>query len=254
MKQSLPDSQIEIKTDENDLVTLADKKTEMKISKQLQSDFKNVKIIGEEGMYFNKENENKIDNNYYWTIDPIDGTKNYINNNKNFCSMISLAFNKSPIAAFIFSPLEQTLTYAFKNHGSFCYNLKNQIKNKLIIKNKDNIYGTGGSKGIPDKHRERILKRLKSQTKRIFIGSAGIETLYLVSNQINFIFHGRVTPWDHSPVHLITKEAGGIVLMLRDATEYNLLSSGPILACRSTYHWKKIRDTILPLDDEYRIN
>ena len=86
---NLKDSQIEIKTDENDLVTLADKKTEIKISEQLQNDFRNVKIIGEEGMYSDKGNKNKIDNNYYWTIDPIDGTKNYVNNNKNFCSMIS---------------------------------------------------------------------------------------------------------------------------------------------------------------------
>ena len=44
------------------------------------------------------------------------------------------------------------------------------------------------------------MNNLRSNTVRLFIGSAGIETVMLAKNQIQFIFHGRVTPWDHSPV------------------------------------------------------
>ena len=250
---NLTTSQIEIKSEDNDFVTLADKNSEEYYTKILRNEFKFVSVIGEEESYINSFQFKEIDNNYHWAIDPIDGTKNYINSDKNFCSMISLILNRGPIASFIFFPLLETMTFAFKNYGTFNYNLKTKFLKKYFINKSFKYYGTGGTKGIPKVHRSRILEKLKFNTKRLFIGSAGIETQFLVNNKIDFIIHGRVTPWDHSPLYLIIKEAGGIVLMLRDKSEYNVLSSGPILASTSINNWNIIRDLILPLEDEYRI-
>ena len=246
-------SQIEQKSDESDFVTLADKNTEEYLAKKLINNFQNIKIIGEESSFINNLNYNNINEGYYWTIDPIDGTKNYIKSNKNFCSMISLVYKKAPIAAFIYFPISNVMTFAFKNHGTYKYDLKNKFLKKLIINFKFDFLGTGGAKGIPEVYRSNIIKRLKEHTKRIFIGSAGIETIYLVNNKVNFIIHGRVTPWDHAPFNLVIKEAWGVVLMLRDKTDYSLSSSGPILASSNIENWNKIRNLILPIDDNYRI-
>ncbi len=246
-------SQIEKKSDEFDFVTLADKNAEEYLAKKLINNFQNIKVIGEESSFINNLNINEIDEGYYWTIDPIDGTKNYIKSNKNFCSMISLVYQKKPIAAFIYSPISNVMTFAFKNYGTYNYDLKNKFLKKLIINFKFDFLGTGGAKGIPEAYRSNIIKRLKEHTKRIFIGSAGIETIYLVNNKVNFIIHGRVTPWDHAPFNLVIKEAGGVVLMLRDKTDYSLSSSGPILASSNIENWNKIRNLILPTEDNYRI-
>ena len=43
----------------------------------------------------------------------------------------------------------------------------------------------------------------------------------LANNEVDFIFHGRVTAWDHSPMTLITKEAGGEVLMFNNESTFN---------------------------------
>ena len=247
-------SQIEKKSDDFDFVTLADKSAEEYLANKLINNFENIKIIGEENSFINNLNFNDIDEGYYWTIDPIDGTKNYIKSNRNFCSMISLVYNKKPIASFIYSPITNLMTFAFKNYGTFNYDLKSKLLNKLIINLRFNYKGTGGTKGIPEVYRSKIIKRLKKHTKRLFIGSAGVETIWIVNNKVNFIIHGRVTPWDHAPFNLIIKEAGGTVLMLRDKTEYSLSSNGPILASSSLESWIKIRDLILPFEDEYRIN
>ena len=247
-------SQIEKKSDDSDFVTLADKNTEEYLAKKLINNFQNIKVIGEESSFINNLNFNEINEGYYWTIDPIDGTKNYIKSNKNFCSMISLVYKKIPIAAFIYSPISNVMTFAFKNHGTYNYDLKNKLLKKLNVNFKFDFTGTGGTKGIPDVHRSFIVKRLKKNTKRIFIGSAGIESTYLVNNKVSFVIHGRVTPWDHAPFNLVIKEAGGVVFMLRDKTDFSLLSSGPILAASNYKNWNIIRDIILPIDDSYRIN
>ena len=66
----------------------------------------------------------------------------------------------------------------------------------------------------------------------------------LANNEVDFIFHGRVTPWDHSPMTLITKEAGGEVLMFNDASTFNVFSNGPILAAKNIEHWNHVKSKL----------
>ena len=66
----------------------------------------------------------------------------------------------------------------------------------------------------------------------------------LANNEVDFIFHGRVTPWDHSPMTLIIKEAGGEVLMFNNASKFNVFSKGPILAAKNIEHWKYVKSKL----------
>jgi fructose-1,6-bisphosphatase/inositol monophosphatase family enzyme len=74
----------------------------------------------------------------------------------------------------------------------------------------------------------------------------------LATNKINFIFHGRVSPWDHSPFDLIIKEAGGCVYMARYKEEFNIKSRGPILAAANNEIWNQIKKIAIPEDSAYR--
>ena len=105
-------------------------------------------------------------------------------------------------------------------------------------------FATGGTKGIPEINRKIILEKFNSNFKRYFIGSAGVETLMLANNEVDFIFHGRVTAWDHSPMTLITKEAGGEVLMFNNASKFTVFSKGPILAAKNIEHWKNVKSKL----------
>ena len=189
-----------------------------------------------------------------WVVDPIDGTKNYINGKENFCSMISLVSSMVPIATFIYCPLKNTFVYAFKDFGAYLVDTNTNISSKLSINSCKSLklIGSGGAKGIPENYRKSILNNLKTSTERLFIGSAGIETIMLANNEIQFIFHGRVTPWDHSPMDLITKEAGGCVYMAINKGEFNIKSKGSILAASNVQIWNNIRDLIIPYDNPYR--
>ena len=251
----LSPNDINTKTSSDDFVSIADKKSEIFITTKLYNFLGITKIIGEESAFIDKKNYlNLLNEPLLWVIDPIDGTKNYINGNKNFCSMISLVKHSFPIASFIYKPLDRELIYAFKGIGAYKLDVDTQVLSKLKIEiNKlSKIAGSGGTKGIPEVFRKSILNNLRTNTKRLFIGSAGIETTMLANNKIQFIFHGRVTPWDHSPFDLIIKEAGGCVYMSRSKVEFNIKSKGPILAAASNTIWNRIREIAIPIDNTYR--
>ena len=67
--KNLKKTEIDNKLDENDFVTLADKKAEEEISNRLIRSFPDIKIIGEEGFFLNKSNPVKYNEKFYWTVD-----------------------------------------------------------------------------------------------------------------------------------------------------------------------------------------
>ena len=246
--KNLSSKHIDTKSSDDDFVSIADKESEIYIVKNLIGFLNINQYIGEETSYSNKDDHKLLKKNgLYWVIDPIDGTKNYINGKNEFCSMISLVFNSIPIASFVYCPLKDLLVYAFKGFGTYSLEIKTKKINQLRIQQDSfsNIVGSGGTKGIQEPLRQKVLQNLRKYTNRLFIGSAGIEAIMLASNETQFVFHGRVTPWDHSPLDLIIKESGGCVYMLNDKTEFNIFSEGPILAASNDQIWKNIRSLAL---------
>ena len=252
--KNLKSEDISTKTSNDDFLSIADKKSEEFILGHLKGFLEVNDILGEETAFLQKKYYKYLDKSLLWVVDPIDGTKNYINGKENFCSMISLVSSMVPIATFIYCPLKNTFVYAFKNFGAYRVDTNTNLSSKLLINSSKslNLIGSGGTKGIPEHYRQSILNNLKTSTERLFIGSAGIETIMLANNEIQFIFHGRVTPWDHSPMDLITKEAGGCVYMAINKSEFNIKSKGSILAASNVQIWNNIRDLIIPYDNPYR--
>ena len=242
--EKLNSDEIFTKSDKNDYVTLYDKRAEEYIIKEINKKFISINIIGEETTFIKNVDLSIIDDDYYFVIDPIDGTKNYIKKNKNFCTMVSLIYKKKPIACFIYYPLIKRYVSSFENSESKILDLNTNKISTLKINNDLINLATGGTKGIPENNRKIILDKFNSNFKRCFIGSVGVETLMLANNQVDFIFHGRVTPWDHSPMSLIINGAGGKVLMFNNSSSFNVISKGPILASKNIENWKFIKSKL----------
>ena len=117
--KNLKSEDICTKTSNDDFVSIADKKSEEFITSQLKGFLDVSDILGEETAYLDKQYAKYLNKSLLWVVDPIDGTKNYINGKENFCSMISLVSYTLPIATFIYYPLKNIFVYAFKNYGAF---------------------------------------------------------------------------------------------------------------------------------------
>ena len=82
-------------------VTIADKKTELKIRELIEIKYPNHGILGEE---FASSN---IDSEYLWVIDPIDGTRSFIAGHKDFGTLIALLHNNKPVIGIINCPIHE---------------------------------------------------------------------------------------------------------------------------------------------------
>ena len=84
--------------DDDTPVTIADKKSELKIRELINNVYPNHGILAEEFDNINLNSE------YIWVIDPIDGTRSFIAGHKDFGTLIALLYKKKPVLGIINCP------------------------------------------------------------------------------------------------------------------------------------------------------
>ena len=57
----------------------------------------------------------------FWIIDPLDGTRNYLNHGNEFCINIAFIKNEYPSFGLIYSPISKISYYAIEGSGSVSY-------------------------------------------------------------------------------------------------------------------------------------
>ena len=75
----------------------------------------NIPVISEETVNLNDKNTNKN----FWLIDPIDGTKDYINNRDEFTLNAALIINLEPVLGIIYVPAKKRLFYSYGNGHAY---------------------------------------------------------------------------------------------------------------------------------------
>ncbi len=119
-----------IKSD-NSPITKADIESNLYITKRLQ-EISDYKVCSEEAVLDYNE---RCDLEYYWLIDPLDGTKDFLAKNGNFTINIALIYKNNPILGIVYAPCLHEMYFALKDFGAFSYNisiLESIIKDKNI--------------------------------------------------------------------------------------------------------------------------
>lgn len=113
------DFEVSIKEDENNSpLTKADKLSHQFITKELAKITPDIAIISEEDSA-----KHIIDPSFYWLIDPLDGTKEFIKRNDQFTINIALVKDRRPIFGLMYVPVSGDCYYtekdkAYKQSGS----------------------------------------------------------------------------------------------------------------------------------------
>ncbi len=105
---------VEMKSDRSPL-TLADKAAHAIICSQLEET--GLPILSEEGN--NITYEERKNWNYFWLIDPLDGTKEFIKRTGEFTVNIALMHSKIPIAGVIYAPYINVMYYGSEETGVY---------------------------------------------------------------------------------------------------------------------------------------
>jgi 3'(2'), 5'-bisphosphate nucleotidase len=199
----------EIKSD-NTPVTNGDIEVNKILIKKISEITPNIVIVSEE----NAAHKNDRDLENFWLIDPIDGTRDYINDRDEFTLNAALIINKKPAIGIITVPAKERVFYSYGMSNS--YELINNQEINLIDKKKNYNYIKAVSysnelkseiKEVHKKYNIISHQKMKSSLKFCVI-AAGEFDLYAAEP--------RACEWDIAAGHAILEHAGGKVTDFND--------------------------------------
>ncbi len=207
------DNEIIVNSKEDDSpLTEADINSNNLIFRRLKELDSSIPLLSEETLVaWNKRNTW----NKYWLIDPLDGTKEFINRNGEFTVNISLIENNHPIFGVIYSPVKSLLYYAIKDNGSYKLetniNIKslNNFEKIYVNKNKNPITKIVGSRSHPSKQLQTWIEKNFDSFELISVGSS-LKFCILAEGKADiYPRFGLTSEWDIAAGHIILEEAGG---------------------------------------------
>jgi 3'(2'), 5'-bisphosphate nucleotidase len=196
------DFQIDYKDDKSPL-TEADTKSNEIICEALKNLYPEIPMLSEE----NKEVlfEDRKDWEYYWCIDPIDGTKEFIKKNDEFTVNIALVHKNVPVLGVVYAPAIDAMYIAKKDEGAF---LNGQ---KLPLVQDREKFTVVASKSHLSQETQTFIDDLKSEHPTLESNSKGSSLkLCMVAEGVADIYP-RIAPtmeWDTAAAHAIVLEAG----------------------------------------------
>lgn len=203
--------QVEYKEDHSPL-TKADKLANEIIVKGLREAFPNYSILSEE----EKDNLDRLRNDYCFIVDPLDGTKEFIKRNGQFTVNIALVYKHRSIIGVIYVPVTGELYYAQKGKDSFLETPDGRIRKLEVssITDLDKVrlvmsssHGCKEMEELIQKYRFSNFVEMGSSLKGCLVASGDAEIYYR---------HNPTMEWDTAAMQCIAEEAGAIFKQMDD--------------------------------------
>ncbi len=234
-------------------VTIADRKASEIIVSGLQKAFPGDGILSEE----KPDTDERLSKNRVWIIDPLDGTKGFIEKNGDFAVQIGLAENGESVLGVVFLPFQNDLYFATKGGGAFlARNDDNPEKLKVSEKSDFTQMNLAVSRNHYSKNMNRVIKQfgIKKEIRR---GSVGLKIGLIAQKICDLYIHfsPRTKHWDTCAPEIIIEQAGGkltdvfggkIVYNTKDVQNHN----GVLASCGIEAHEKTVKN-LKPLLNEF---
>ena len=214
-----------------DLVTEADRASERLITERLSAAFPDHGIYGEEGV------RQRVESDYRWYVDPLDGTTNFAHGFPVFC--VSLGLEHRPaglpagqdgtlVAGVIYDPTRDDLFVAEKGQGAW------RNGSRIHVSATKHLAEALLATGFPSRKRHVSPNihfyqefTLRSHGVRR-AGSAALDLAYTACGRLDGFWEFHLNPWDTAAGALLVLEAGGAITRF-DGEPFRL-DSGEVLA------------------------
>ena len=202
-------------------VTLADLKVNETIIKRINEKYKEINwsILSEENSKISKQNID-VETEWTWVLDPLDGTKDFIQGTRNYAMHLALNYKQKPYIGIVLIPEENQLWIADGTKVWCERRDKSKIKSNMTTTHKvlqEMTLVTSKN------HRNETLKKLieKINFRNVEImGSIGCKIASIVRGEsdmyICLSLPGKSSPkdWDFAAPEVILKAAGGAITTL----------------------------------------
>ena len=213
-----------------DLVTDADRASEEAIIHSIKSAYPTHGILAEEsGMHV------RLDEDFLWVIDPLDGTTNYTHQYPVVAVSIALLYQGKPVLGVVYNPILNELFHAAQGEGAF-FNGK-----AIHVSHVDSLSRSLLASGFAYDRRENPENnygpfcRLTHLTQGVRRGgAAALDIAYVAAGRLEGYWERGIKPWDIAAGIILVQEAGGKVSAY-DEGPFDL-ASGKILATNGKIH------------------
>ena len=203
---------VEFKSD-NTPLTIADRKAneiivtalnQLPVNSSLQQ---NIPILSEESRIVPYDERKNWD--YFWLIDPLDGTKEFVKRNGEFTINIALIHKKTPVLGVVYSPVLNVCYWAKSNEGAF----KDGKKLPLKTKKQRDVYKIVASRSHMSSETKDFIEAIDTDKEKVIVSIGSSLKICLVAEGEANIYPrlGPTMEWDTAAAHAVVLEAGARV-------------------------------------------
>ena len=246
----------------DDPVTLADLEVNELIINRINQTYQdtNWEILSEENFKIQSNYFNNVD--WVWVLDPLDGTKDFIQGTESYAMHLALNYKRKPYIGIVLIPEKDELWISY-DEKIWCENrdgnIRKQNMSETNILEKMTIVTSKN-------HRNQKLKDLIEKInfkKTILMGSIGCKVASIIRGEsdiyISLSLPGKTAPkdWDFAAPEAILKAAGGSITNIDNEElvygSTDLKHSGIIIATNNKKNHKRICSEVKEIIKEYNI-
>lgn len=192
----------------DDPVTAADHAANEMLVRELHRHFPQDAILSEEA----PDDKIRLTHDRVWMVDPMDGTKQFIERLDEFAVMIGLAIEGEPTVGVVYNPATDQMFYAAPGMGAFVEQKWTTKRLRVSDLADSNQMVAAMSRSHHSPTVDRIRERLGVRGE-IRSGSVGLKLGLIAEGRAHIYIHpgARTNQWDTCGPEAILREAGGTI-------------------------------------------
>ena len=209
-----------------DIKLQLDTDTENLIKKTLRSK-SSFSILGEETGLSGDLGE------FYWVIDPLDGTSNFLRGIPISCVSIALMRNLNPILGVIYDFNHDDLYFGHQESRAFLNQREICVSNYSLKNESTLVTGIPAKQHYTDEEFKNMIDDFQNWKKIRMIGSAAMASIYVAAGKAETYKENGIFLWDIAAGAAIVNAAGGVASITNIQADYRVdaIFTNQRLAC-----------------------
>ncbi|MGB9712597.1 MAG: inositol monophosphatase family protein [Dissulfurimicrobium sp.] len=230
-----------------DLVTEADVASERVIIEVLKSTHPGIPVLSEET---NPEYRSASKDDFFWIVDPLDGTTNFAHAFPWFGVSIALASGDKVILGIIHCPVQQETFSASLGKGAWLNGRPIKVSNTPTIE--DALLATGFPYDVQEDAAD-VMAAFKAVVTKVQgvrrAGAAALDLAYVACGRFDGFWEIKLKPWDTAAGKLLVEEAGGKVTDFRGSVYSPFMQE--IMATNGLIH-RELGNILMPFSQHLK--